>query len=49
MMTALLLEQRIAVALSDSIKSDAVAALIQEVEAAAQAANENATRARRRG
>jgi hypothetical protein len=46
MMTALSLEQRIAVALSDSIKSDAVAALIQEVEAAAQAADENATRAR---
>jgi hypothetical protein len=45
-MTALSLEQRIAVALSDSIKSDAVAALIQEVEAAAQAADENATRAR---
>ena len=44
--TALSLEQRIAVALSDSIKSDAVAALIQEVEAAAQAADENATRAR---
>ena len=42
----LTLEQRIAVALSDSIKSDAVAELIQEVEVAAQAADENATRAR---
>jgi hypothetical protein len=40
------LEQRIVVALRDSIKSDAVAALIQEVEAAAQAADENATQAR---
>jgi hypothetical protein len=46
MMTALSLEQRIAVALSDSIKSDAVAALAQEVEAAAQAAAEDASKAR---
>ena len=42
----LTLEQRIAVALSDSIKSDVVAELIQEVESAAQAADENATKAR---
>ena len=42
----LMLEQRIAVALSDSIKSDAVAALITAVEAAAQAAAEDATKAR---
>jgi hypothetical protein len=46
MMAALSLEQRIVVALRDAIKSDVVAALIQEVEAAAQAADENATRAR---
>src|SRR5262245_4424346 len=46
MMTALSLEQRIAVALRDDIKSDAIAKLIQEVEAAAQAADENATKAR---
>jgi hypothetical protein len=40
------LEQRIVVALRDSIKSDAVAELIQEVEVAAQAADENAAEAR---
>jgi hypothetical protein len=46
MMAVLSLEQRIAVALRDDIKSDAVAALIQEVGAAAQAADENATKVR---
>ena len=45
-MTVLSLEQRIAVALSDDIKSDAIAALIQEVEVAAQAADEKAAEAR---
>jgi hypothetical protein len=40
------LEQRIVVALRDSIKSDAVAELIQEVEVAAQAADEKAAEAR---
>jgi hypothetical protein len=42
----LTLEQRIVVALRDSIKSGAVAELIQEVEAAAQAAAEDATKVR---
>ena len=46
-MSAPSLESRIAAALTATdIKSDAVAALIQEVEAATQAADENATRAR---
>jgi len=45
-MTVLSLEQRIVVALRDAIKSDAVAALIEEVEAAAQAADEKAAEAR---
>jgi len=40
------IEQRIVVALRDAIKSDAVAALIEEVEAAAQAADEKAAEAR---
>jgi hypothetical protein len=40
------LEQRIAVALRDSIKSDAVAELIQEVEAGAAAADTAAVKAR---
>jgi len=44
-MAALSLEQRIAVALRDDIKSGAVAALITEVEAAAQAADAAATKA----
>src|SRR5215831_6119090 len=41
----LTLEQRVVVALRDSIKSDAVAELIQEVAAAAQAADAVATKA----
>jgi len=45
-MKNLTIEQRIVVALRDAIKSDAVAALIEEVEAAAQAADEKAAEAR---
>ena len=46
MSTPLTIEQRIVVALRDTIKSDAVAELIQEVEEAAQTADENATKVR---
>jgi hypothetical protein len=45
-MKNLTIEQRIVVALRDAIKSDAVAALIEEVEAAAAAADTAAVRAR---
>jgi hypothetical protein len=45
-MAVLSLKRRIAVALRDSIKSDAIAALILEVEAAVQAAAADATKAR---